>query len=40
MTLRDLRCAEISDTVVWAIASDDVPRLVSEVKALPPSLRE
>jgi uncharacterized protein with HEPN domain len=32
--------AEISDTVVWAIASDDVPRLVSEVKALPPSLRE
>lgn len=32
--------AEISDVVVWAIVTDDVPRLASEIKALPPELRE
>ncbi len=32
--------AEISDEVVWAIATDDVPKLLGEVKATLPDLSE
>ncbi|MEE4274109.1 MAG: HepT-like ribonuclease domain-containing protein [Thermoanaerobaculales bacterium] len=32
--------AEISDEVVWAIATDDVPKLLGEVKATLPDLPE